>query len=212
MKFKKLIAAIAFATSVCAHAHYTVTIYQSGSDVIAVGSGSINMISLKGDVYTRVIQPNIASGYGLLALGKRNPGIYLGQVTGPDRFGFAPGVIDATYAEGDAVGIDASWGTLMVPNGYVSGAPLQSLARWNDWTLSSLGLRPGEYRWSWGEGTYWDTFTIVVTQEENPFPTTPVTIEELLRKGIDGVCKQCDEDNTPGYLDNLRGFGVRHTN
>jgi hypothetical protein len=45
--------------------------------------------------------------------------------------------------------------------GYVSGASLgTSTATWTGATITSLGLAPGAYMWSWGSGATADTFTL----------------------------------------------------
>jgi hypothetical protein len=75
---------------------------------------------------------------------------FYGFVNGP---AFGTGDIDnANSGSGDLVG--ALFGYyIIVPNGYVSNSPLSDTATYDNATLASLGLTPGTYVWTWGDGT-----------------------------------------------------------
>ena len=57
-------------------------------------------------------------------------------------------------------GILVSGGFLVVPLGYVSGAPLLDTSTYNNSTFASLGITPGTYTWTWGSGVDADSFII----------------------------------------------------
>jgi len=157
------------ATGPMSHAAYVVTFQQVGSDVVATGSGSIDLIDLTFDgtaPNTAIINPSI----GLAIVGPTGSTIadeYSG-FTGPSNFGSGSG-IDATSGSGDLVGI-ADPVDLILPSGYVSGTPLSDTSTWSGQTFSSLGITPGTYTWTLGsaataepagvDGVTGDTFTL----------------------------------------------------
>jgi hypothetical protein len=60
------------------------------------------------------------------------------------------------------VGIDATSTTIIVPRDYISGSFLADTSTYNDTTFEELGLTPGTYRYAWGSGDHFDTFTIAI--------------------------------------------------
>jgi len=46
--------------------------------------------------------------------------------------------------------------------GYVSDTALSSSATWLNNTFASLGLTPGTYEWTWGDGGANQNFTLVI--------------------------------------------------
>jgi hypothetical protein len=137
-----------------AQAGYIVTLDQAGSDVVATGSGAINLTGLflfhTGPQPPAVVWPS----FGLILTGPTNSGtidLYIGA-TGPTSFGRG-NPVEPNTGSGDFVGIQRfSGGLLYVPQGYVSGAALSDSMTFNDETLASLGVIPGTYVWSWGAG------------------------------------------------------------
>src|SRR4029077_7822275 len=130
-----------------AQAAYVVTLPQQGPNVVATGSGTIDLTGLS----FQFNQPNdpssmdpsvpeiVAGATGTLAL-------YEGS-TGPTNFG-SGGVIFASSASGDLVALDTSGG-IGVPAGYLSGGPLSDSATYDNTALASLGVTPGKYVWTW---------------------------------------------------------------
>jgi hypothetical protein len=151
-----------------AEAAYVVTLEQDGPNVVATGSGTIDLAGLS----FQFNQPNdpssmdpsvpeiVTGATGTLAL-------YEGS-TGPTNFG-SGGVLLASSASGDLVALDTSTG-IGVPAGYLSGGPLSDSATYDNTTLASLGVTPGKYVWTWGSGANADSFTLIAAQSPSPRP------------------------------------------
>jgi hypothetical protein len=135
---------------------FTMTIVESGSDVIWTGSGTINTTSLTDKGNT-----NNTAGYngslGLWGMGSLSPTATTKyDVTFnsyPTSFGTIGG--SPTSTSGNYVGILPGTVTdksIVVPVGYVSGNQLNNTSTFANKTLSSMGLTPGTYTYSWGSG------------------------------------------------------------
>ena len=142
---------------------YSITLAQVGSNVVATGSGPINLTGLTfagsgqaiGGAGILPVPPKIQTG----PTGLVNFDLYRGLVTGPTSFGGAGSVAPASSGSGDFVGINVfnfdgvgPNGLLIVPQGYVSGAALSDSMTFNNATFASLGVIPGTYVWMWGTG------------------------------------------------------------
>ena len=143
---------------------YTVTLQQIGSNVVATGSGPINLTGLtlqfSGPTDNGV---GINAALGIIdgAVGKANTDLYNG-FTGPASFG-SGGMFFANTGSGDFVVIQGLLGLaafLYVPQGYVSGAALSDSMTFNNATFASLGVIPGTYVWTWGTGLPNQNFTL----------------------------------------------------
>jgi hypothetical protein len=133
---------------------YTVTLQQMGSNVVANGSGAINLTGLSFPIPTPMLAV-VNAGDGVIITGPHGSGLvdlYTGFM-GPSSFG-SGGPFAPDTGSGDFVGI--SGGTmltfLLVPQGYMSGAALSDSMTFNNATFASLGVTPGTYVWSWGTG------------------------------------------------------------
>ena len=151
---------------------YTVTLQQMGANVVANGSGAINLTGLTfaqsgqvtGGAFIGPSNALIQTG----PTGLVNFDLYGGLFTGPTSFGSGLGTF-ASSGSGDFVGIhilfvlDGSGpnGLLVVPQGYVSGAALSDSMTFNNATFASLGVTPGTYVWTWGTGAN-QNFTLVI--------------------------------------------------
>ncbi len=160
-----------------AQAGYIVTLEQVGSDVVATGSGALDLSGLMG--------PNTDFGAGTVAPSEAR--ILIGAtgffedftgfstISGPTSFGSGGGS-PPFRGTGDHVGIDGLQQLLFVPQNYVSGTPLSSSATWPFQTFTSLGVTPGTYVWTWGPGAN-QNFTL-----EIKFPT-PNKITDCMDNG-----------------------------
>jgi PEP-CTERM motif len=159
-------AAILVSFAASAHAAYVVTIKQDGANVVADGSGTIDLAalySLGSGSYFSYLYPGAAQ----IITGPVSPtGVSYDAygypaLIGPSSFG--PGFTGfATSGGGDVVGIFAQNSEIIVPTGYVSGSPLSDSSTYAGRTLASLGLTRGSYEWTWGSGPTEDSFTVEV--------------------------------------------------
>jgi len=171
-------AALAFVlTAAPASAAYVINVYQSGADVVAVGSGSLDLTGLtmnnsatsgNGWVFPGGAYMKVGSGSAVLAQGV--------GITGPSNYGTSPhSLVNADSNAGAIVGINMQSASnltrfIFVPQGYVSGADLgTSTSIYDNKTLSYLGLTAGNsYTWTWAA----DSFTINILSAA-PTPSVP---------------------------------------
>jgi FG-GAP-like repeat len=120
-----------------AQAGYTVTLRQVGPDVVATGSGAIDLHGL-----------TFSGGSGLGAY-------YTGHTIEPTSFGRFPLSSSVITVISGKFAYIATTGThefvLRVP-GYVSGTALSGSLTYGGASLATLGVTPGTYVWTWGTG------------------------------------------------------------
>ena len=172
MRFPQLAGTALLALAAAAgpvRAAYTVTFSQVGPDVVASGGGMIDTGGLafyfSGDTGVGV-NPRIAD----VLTGTPGPAdLYYGKgmVTGPPSFGPGDGA-NASTGIGGLAGISPTNSLLVVPQDYVSGAPLSDTATYAGQSFATLGLTPGSYVYSIGSGANADTFTVDVTSVPEP--------------------------------------------
>ena len=134
-----------------AQAGYVVTLTQSGSNVVANGSGIIDTTGLVFSENTGAASALTFPIEGELITGLATTSdLYDGSFTPFSGFG-SGGQTFASSASGDIVDLDVGSGFLYLPTGY-SGASLMSSATWDNTTLAMLGATPGTYEWTWGSG------------------------------------------------------------
>jgi hypothetical protein len=143
------------------HAGYLVTLEQVGSDVVANGSGPIDLtgLSFAGNVPAGILVDPLD---GVIVTGPTPLNLVdtFNGASGPTNFG-SGGETSASDGSGDAVGIAGVAGQLAVPSGYVSGNPLVDTATYIGQTFMTLGVTPGTYEWTWGTGPN-QTFTLQI--------------------------------------------------
>ena len=157
-----------------------VTMEEVGAHVLVSGSGTANLTDL-----------NLVLNASALAV--VGSGVFLGadpsqafavdvyeELSGPHLL---PGVSTiASSGTGDRFGVLSPF-RLVVPDGYVSGAPLSATSVYAGATLASLGITPGTYVWTWGTGANADSFTLQVGPASVPEPISLT----LLGVGLAGV-------------------------
>jgi protein with PEP-CTERM/exosortase system signal len=166
--FLALVCASLLVASSPAEAGFVVTVQQVGPNVVATGSGAIDLAGLSpmGSNNTKSL---MAPGAGVIITGPAAPAFtddYTG-FTGPYNFG-SSGLAFASSGSGDMVGIDVSFGGgILVPHGYMSNIPLSDSAIYDNATFSSLSVTPGTYEWIWGTGAN-QNFTLQIGAAKVP--------------------------------------------
>ena len=159
-----ILASMIGATADPAQAAYTVTFSETGNDVTASGSGTIDLAGLT-FILSGTGLSQVASAFATETTGGvGNVNEYSGA-TGPFSFG-SGGLTNATTGAGDPVGVQVLHyepsGFIFVPTGYTSGAPLSDTATYASQSFATLGLAPGVYLYKFGSGADADTFTVDV--------------------------------------------------
>jgi hypothetical protein len=174
-----LVSVVAFAPA--AEAAYTITLTESGGNVVANASGTFNLTSLAasgfGNAAAFVQANNSSILVGPSALTPFT--LYTNGVTGPANFG--PGAfLVANSGSGSLAGIDLSAipAAVVVPSAYVSGAAISGTATWNGQTFASLGVTPGTYTWTWGAGANADSLILQIGPLAPPSSQAIPTLSE----------------------------------
>jgi hypothetical protein len=152
-----------------ARAAYTFSIAEIAGDVVVVGSGTLDLAGLN-FVETAIGCTCIEPFSGTLSATSGNFDLY-GGASGPAGFGPGGAAFTAILG-GDNVYVSATTGRVGVPEGYVSGAPLDTEMVFTGATIASLGLTPGTYVFSWGGQTFGDTLTIEIEDVPVPAPAS----------------------------------------
>jgi hypothetical protein len=129
---------------------YTVTLEEVGSNVVATGSGAINLTGLT-FIDSGYNDSQIAAYFGIIVAGSAGQLTAYSGLTGPRSFGDGQS-ITTIFGSGDIVGVFGIDGAIVVPLHYHSGNPLSGSATWNNATFATLGVTPGTYVWRWGAG------------------------------------------------------------
>ncbi|MEM7473891.1 MAG: PEP-CTERM sorting domain-containing protein [Planctomycetota bacterium] len=141
------------------------TVQNVGPDVVATANGSLNLTALtatnaQSSVYMIPDRALVRTG--------TTPSVQVDRyvtATGPTSLG-SGGFIFADSGTGDRFGVEGQ--LFDVYDNYVSGTSLSSTATWNNQSLSTLGLTPGIYSWTWGSGASADSITMYVGAVPEP--------------------------------------------
>jgi hypothetical protein len=162
-----------------AQAAYVIRFEESGGDVLANGSGSLDLSDLTFDRSAEFRRAQVSGDIAAVIVGTAfgpDPISVFTGFSGPSSFGPGP----STFADdgaGKKLGIatsDSAPGDILgVPSDYLSGSPLTASSIWSGQTFASLGLDPGVYIYSWGTGDHADTFTVQIGVPE---PSTWATM------------------------------------
>jgi hypothetical protein len=151
-----------------ARAGYIISLQRVGPDVVATGTGPIDLNGLgfinifsNAPAQSAYIEPEA----GRLQTGATtilSPDTYqaTGFFVGPTKFGHGS-YTPATSGTGDFAGIIGYAQIIIVPTGYVSGDPLSDSAIYSGQTFASLGVNWGTHVWTWGPGVN-QNFTLQV--------------------------------------------------
>jgi hypothetical protein len=162
-----------------AQAGYVVTLEEVSGDVVATGSGALDLDGLSpflGALPRSRLNPSSA----LLITGPTDPtpaDSYRG-ITGPASFG-SGGDRVADSGSGDIVSVDGTFGRILVPDGYDFGDSLSSTATYLGTSFGALGVTPGTYVWSWGDGPD-QNFTLIINAVPVPEPASAALLGAAL--------------------------------
>jgi len=132
-----------------AQAGFIVTLEQVGPNVVATGSGAIDLTGLT-SFGSAFASPEMYPAHGIMGTGPSGSvDVYAGS-SGPASFGPGFGGFPSTTS-GDSVFLEDFGLGIDVPQGYISGTSLSSGATYSG-TLASLNVTPGTYEWTWGAG------------------------------------------------------------
>ena len=152
-----------------AQAAFVVDLTQEGSNVVATGSGSINLTDLSLFISGGHVSGQMDPSLGVMIIGPISITLddaYTG-ITGPKNFG-SGGETFASSGSGDLASVGGAGGIIDVPHGYVSGTTLSDSMTFDSATFASLGVTPGTYKWTWGSGANADSFTLTTTVVPEP--------------------------------------------
>jgi hypothetical protein len=157
-----LTAVAALSVAYPARATFIVTIDQVGANVVATGSGTIDLTALMPQIGFSLVSAGMTPNAGVVGLADGHGDLFTG-VSGP-HFG-SGGTTFASFNSGDVVAIEGGvfgTGFLSVPLGYLSGDPLSATSTYSNATFASLGITPGTYIYTWGTGADADRFTLLI--------------------------------------------------
>jgi hypothetical protein len=138
-----------------ARAGYIVTLEQVGSDVVATGSGAIDLAGLTLAFSDGTNKAKLTPSEASITTGPAadTPTDGYDGFSGPMNFGGGGITIDADTGSGNLVTIVGGGNLLGVPHDYVSGSALSDTSTYDGATFASLGVTPGRYEWTWGAWT-----------------------------------------------------------
>ena len=171
MKLFRLVvlAAVALLPNVT-NANVIVSLQQSGSDLVASFSGSIDLTGASVGSTNTLAFANLDATLNMFKSFNANVTNYtFSTFTGPLSFGTGNAL--GTYGSGDSFGFmrdgdDGPQFLVWLPAGYVSGAALTGTATFASQTFSSMGISPGTSSWGVGNNT------ISITTNAVPEPST----------------------------------------
>ena len=169
--------------STFSHAALTIDVVESGGDVVASASGSVNTTDLVQNVnwssIGSFVRGSAASADGQIILAPVNAATAIASYTISTNVAFSTGpVIYASSSSGDRVGFlstsEASPPDLIyLETDYVSNTPISSTATWSGQTFADLGLIQGTYVVTWGAAPNADSLTLNIGTAP-PTPTYSV--------------------------------------
>jgi hypothetical protein len=157
-----LAAGIAHAGSI-----FTVTLTQVGPNVVATGSGTIDLTGLDsfGSPFS---SPEMYPAHGIMGIGPSGTvDLYFGLSGGSFGPGFGGFPITTS---GDSVFLEDFGLDIEVPQGYVSGTFLSGSATYGPGTPESLGATPGTYTFTWNSGA--NSYVLIIPATPTPEPGT----------------------------------------
>ena len=204
-----------------AQAGYIVTLQQVGPNVVATGSGAIDLTGLtvsQSFSQNPGIKPygHLGAGPASIATGPTSSSVhpYFGAITGPRIFGSSANFTLASSGSGDMVGITAGLAFqtfLSVPTGYHSGSFLSDSATYSGQSFATLGVTPGTYVWKWGSGAN-QNFTLQIGPATNSTKITNISTRASVQTGQGVAIAGFIVTGTDSKTVVIRGLGPTLTN
>lgn len=141
---------------------FLINVTEVGGDVLVDGSGTFDLtgLALAHTSHFARIKPNEYFVAGPPTVTSID--FYQGMISGPPSFGFGTESKIASTGTGELFGLHFAGNIgLAVPDGYVSGTELSANSIYSGHTLSSLGLTPGDYSWTFGQDTIQVSFVSI---------------------------------------------------
>jgi hypothetical protein len=170
-----LTGAAALGTSAVTHgsaeAAFTFTFLEQGGNIVAAGSGSLDLAGLPPQTPIKQNLPDTGVWAQIGVVGLAGTVLVYTGITGPGDFG--SGVrVSASSGSGNTIAVNGSQGLLAVPSTYVSGDALSSSMAFAGKSFVSIGLVPGTYTWTWGSASKADSFTLQIGPAAVPEPAS----------------------------------------
>lgn len=160
----RLLTAAVLMGSAAARGAVLITISEQGEDVVATGSGSLQTAALFFlGTSPDPMQSVVNGGAAAIVIGNGGYAIHEGA-SGPSGFGTV-NIHAASISSGDLFGVGASGMAIVTPFGYTQGELLSATSVWSGTTIAGLGLTPGTYTWTWGQGPDFDSLTVEIVPE-----------------------------------------------
>ena len=148
-----------------ANAALTITLSQSGSDVVGTASGSVNTTGATCGAFSDQAQLIPSSGYAIVGTTGSGTQRYCSLTSGPTSFGSGGSAAPSSSA-GDRAGVGLG-AYLFLPTNYSSGTPISGTSTWAVQTFTTLGLTVGTYTFTIPN----DTVTLIVGSSPSAVPT-----------------------------------------
>ena len=162
-----------------AKAVITLTFEQIGNDVAIRGSGKANLSALTLDTSSDTFQNVLTHDQAYAGASPFEAGsvdLYRGTISGPASFSSNTDLTeepDSLTSSGPIFGIMAFRPRVVLPKGYVSNTEISGISVIKNVSISSLGLTPGSFEWTWGDagtGTFDPINLIIPANEGVPGP------------------------------------------
>ena len=150
-----------------AYGQVTITVVESGSDLLMTATGSLNTTGLTsvGDTtYSPYLYPQ--NGAVITGASSAAATYYSGATTFGGSFGTAGFTAADAGGTGDLVYVSGFY--LGLPQSYIDGTSLTSTNTFTNKSFASLGLIEGTYVWTWPS----DSITLVIGGSAVPEPAS----------------------------------------
>lgn len=179
---KRFVAALMMASGLLlaggANSAATLTFTESGADVIATFSGSVNTAGLTAQFtgnYSSALFPNFP--FILIGSSVSTTFVSYSGVSYDTAWGTSGNFANSS-ASGDKIGLNPGSGYIGLLAGYVSGSTLNGSTTYTNKTLANLNLTVGTYHITWGSGANADSITVYVGTTPPPTPSAVPTLSE----------------------------------